>query len=148
MDTHSRVTILIAAGGAISFAVAILLSTTIFSAYAYAFIPFSFLSVAAVALIEKQEYRVASFYAMFGGLVTFPIGGFLSLWGGWHAYRYHPIYHIKKLAKDVGAGPELVVWIRKRLDRGFMEDYVRHMLYVHGYKREVVDTAFRRLVSG
>ena len=148
MDSHNRIAILIAAGGISSFAASILLSTTFFSSYAFALIPFSFLMFAASALVEKQEYKVASFYAMFGGLVTFPFGGFLAMWGGFHAYKYHPIHTMKKLAKDVGAGPELVSWLRTRLDRGDMEDNIRHVLYIRGYKRDAVDSAFRKLVSG
>lgn len=147
-DIQHKIIVLIIAGGSINFMLSIVMSSTIIGPYAFAFIPFSFLAFAAAALIEKHEYKPASFYAMLAGVVTFPFGGFLALWGGFFAYRYHPIYHIKKLAKEVGAQPELVTWLTKRLDRGYMEDYLRHVLYIRGYKKELVDAAFRKLVSG
>lgn len=148
MEARQSIYILILSGGAASFIISILLSTTFIGAYAFLFIPFSFLSFAAVALAERQEYRVASFYAMLAGIVTFPIGGFLSVWGGLHAYRYHTIHHLKKLIKEIGARPELVGWITKRLDHGYMEDYIRRVLYIHGYKKEVVDSAFKKITRG
>ena len=70
------------------------------------------------------------------------------MWGGFHAYRYHPLHHLKKLVKDLNARPELVDWIKRRLDRGYMDDYLRHVLYIHGYKKEIVDAAFKKIMSG
>ncbi len=148
LEAKSRILLLILSGGASTFIISILLSTTYLGIPALALIPFSFLMFAAAALIEKHEYKPASFYAMLAGIVTFPIGGFLAVWGGFHAFRYHPLYHIKKLVKELNARPELVTWIQKRLDRGYMEEYLRHVLYIHGYKKEVVDAAFKKIVSG
>ncbi len=149
MQIKHKVIFLTVTAASISFIVSILLSATTFvGAYAFSFIPFSFLLIAAAALAEKNEYKPASFFAMLGGFVTFPIGGFLGMWGGFYAYRYNSVHTVKFLTREINVRPELVVWIQRRLDRGYMEDYIRHVLYIHGYKREIVDAAFRKLVSG
>ena len=147
MDGHTRIFILTLSGGVISLVLSIWFALTLFGNYAFSLIPFSFLSFATVALIQKHQYRPAAFFALLSGLATFPFGGFLTVWGGWTAYRYHPV-HQAKVLKEAGVRPELVAWVRKRLDRGYMEDYIRHVLAINGYKQEIIDAAFKKLISG